>query len=54
MEASKSSKSELKVEIKDRFNNLVFNDSSTKLTVELKNKYKKIVNFDSFSKIVKN
>jgi len=54
MQASNSSISKLNVELKDRFNNLVFNDNKTSFNVELKDKYKKIIKFDSLSKNSKN
>jgi hypothetical protein len=34
----------LKVELKDVYNNLVFNDNSTKIKFDIEDKYKKIIN----------
>jgi hypothetical protein len=43
IEASKDSYSNLQVELRDRYNNLVFNDSQTEIGVEISPKYSRVI-----------
>jgi hypothetical protein len=43
IEASTNASSILKVELKDRYNNVVFNDNSTKTSIEILDKYSSII-----------
>jgi len=45
--ASINEKISVKVQLKDRYNNTVFNDNSTKFKFEITEKYKNIINLDS-------
>jgi quinolinate synthase len=49
IEASVISYSNLQVELKDRYNNIVFNDNSTNTTLQISNKYKAIIVPDKYS-----
>lgn len=49
MEASSKEFSLLQVELKDKYNNLVFNDSETKVSLEILDKYKHIIDTKSNS-----
>jgi hypothetical protein len=53
IEASLSSTSILNVELKDRYNNLVFNDSSTKTNLEIPEKYENIITVDKENSDIK-
>lgn len=52
IEASSTSTTNLVAELKDRYSNLVFNDSSTNLSLEIPDTYKHIIKFSSPSKNV--
>ncbi|MDR0772568.1 MAG: hypothetical protein LBF15_06280 [Candidatus Peribacteria bacterium] len=43
IEASKDSYANLQVELRDRYNNLVFNDSQTEVSVEISPKYSRVI-----------
>jgi hypothetical protein len=49
MEANPSKSSDLSVELKDKYNNLVFNDSNTTTTLEIPSKYSNILKSNSDS-----
>jgi len=50
--ASVNEKISIKVQLKDRYNNTVFNDNSTKLKIEIPSEYTNILKIDSsFEKI---
>lgn len=53
IEASSTAFANLKVELKDRYNNLVFNDNSTALDLEILEQYSTIIKSDKNSDIVK-
>jgi hypothetical protein len=53
IEASETSLSILNVELKDRYNNLVFNDDSTKTSLEILKQYSHIIKSDKSSSIIK-
>jgi hypothetical protein len=49
IEAAKNSVSALQVELKDRYNNITFNDNSTNTTFEILDQYKNIISVDKHS-----
>jgi hypothetical protein len=49
IEASELSSSVLQVELKDRYNNLVFNDNSTITSIEILDNYSNIISPDKES-----
>ena len=53
IEASPLASSFLSVELKDRYNNLVFNDSSTNTSIEILPEYSDIITSDESSSVVK-
>ncbi|MDR3150616.1 MAG: hypothetical protein LBU14_03225 [Candidatus Peribacteria bacterium] len=53
LEADGNEYATLQVELKDRYNNLVFNNSSTKIDLEISPKYSQIINSDFDSQITK-
>lgn len=53
IEASDNSYSTLNVELKDRYNNLVFNDNTTNTSLEILDQYSGIITSDKGSSIVK-
>jgi hypothetical protein len=54
IEASVDSSSTLKIELKDRYNNVVFNDNSTLTSLEILDQYKHIITADKYSSQVSN
>jgi hypothetical protein len=54
MEASPDSFSTLNIELKDRYNNLVFDNSSITTTIEILDDYDTIISSDKTSAQVKN
>jgi hypothetical protein len=53
LEANGTEYSNVQVELRDRYNNLVFNDSSTKIDLEILPKYTHIITYDNASQVVK-
>ncbi|MDP2395798.1 MAG: hypothetical protein Q8S84_04115 [bacterium] len=53
IEASPIAFSNLNVELKDRYNNLVFNDNTTVTTIEILDQYANIISSDKSEAIVK-
>jgi hypothetical protein len=53
LEANGEEYSNVQVELRDRYNNLVFNDSSTKINLEILPKYTHIITSDNISQVVK-
>jgi len=51
IEASSSELTKLNVELKDRYNNLVFNDSTTEFNLEILDKYNTIISSSDLSDI---
>jgi anti-sigma regulatory factor (Ser/Thr protein kinase) len=52
MEASESSYATLRVELKDRYNNLVFTDDQTEVSIEIPEAYSNIIKYDTPKKTV--
>jgi len=52
MEASENEYSMLSVELKDRYNNIVFNDSSTNTSIEILPQFSHIITSENDSNIV--
>jgi hypothetical protein len=53
MEANGTEYSNVQVELKDRYNNLVFNDSSTIIDLEILDQYSHIITADTTSQLIK-
>jgi hypothetical protein len=53
IEADKNSTSNLYVELKDRYNNVVWNDNSTILTLEIPEKYRHVIKSNNKEIVVK-
>jgi len=53
IEANKNSTSNLYVELKDRYNNVVWNDNSTILTLEIPEKYRHVIKSNNKEVVVK-